>query len=152
MRQFKNFDDMQASVGDELGVSDWTEVTQDRITAFAKATGDEQWLHVDVERARRELPSKGTIAHGLLTLALAPAFVRAVAKIEGLKHTLNYGADRVRYLAPVPAGSLLRGRVKLSAATPVANNGLKVTYSLEVEMQGGSRPVCVAELIAIHYC
>lgn len=143
---------MQASIGEELGVSDWVPVTQERITSFAKATGDEQWLHVDVERARRELPSKGTIAHGLLTLALAPAFVRSVAEIEGLKHTLNYGADRVRYLAPVPAGSMLRGRVKLSAATPVANNGLKVTYSLAVEIQGGSRPVCVAELIAIHYC
>ncbi len=112
MRIFNDFDEFKSAIGTEIGVSDWVEVTQGQIERFADATGDDQWIHVDVERAKRELPTGTTIAHGLLTLALAPDFIRAVARVRGLKRTLNYGANRIRYLAPVPSGSRLRGRVQ----------------------------------------
>ncbi|WP_308494275.1 MaoC family dehydratase [Microvirga aerophila] len=105
MRIFKDFGEIKAAVGTEVVVSDWIEVTQKRIDQFARATGDDQWIHVDVERAQRELCRGTTIAHGLLTLSFAPVFVRSVMCLEGVKNTLNYGANRIRYLAPVPTGS-----------------------------------------------
>ena len=126
-------------------------MTQQQIDRFADATGDDQWIHVDVERAKRELPGHTTIAHGLLTLALAPEFIRGVARIRGLKRTLNYGANRVRYLAPVPSGSRLRGRVSIADAEDVLPDGLRVTYGVTIEIEGGKRPACVAEVIALHY-
>jgi acyl dehydratase len=98
MRMFKDFEEIKAAVGTEVGVSDWVEITQQRIDQFAEATGDEQWIHVDVERAARELPGRTTIAHGLLTLSLAP--VRSVMSVKEIKNTLNYGANGIRYLAP----------------------------------------------------
>jgi acyl dehydratase len=103
MRIFNGFDDLRAAVGTEIGVSDWIEVTQERIDTFAEATCDEQWIHVDQERAKAEMPGGTTIAHGLLSLSLTPMFIRSVMGLKGLKNTLNYGADRVRYLSPVPA-------------------------------------------------
>ena len=122
-----------------------------RITRFADATCDEQWIHVDQERAKQELPGGKTIAHGMLSLALTPMFVRSVMGLKGLKNTLNYGADRIRYLAPVPAGSRLRGRVSVAEAEEVPPNGLRVNYRIVIEIEGGQRPACVAELIALHY-
>jgi acyl dehydratase len=151
VRVFSDFDDLKSAVGSEIGVSDWMQVTQEQIERFADATGDDQWIHVDLERAKRELPGKTTIAHGLLTLALAPEFIRGVARIRGLKRTLNYGANRVRYLAPVPSGSRLRGRVTVADAEDVPPEGLRVTYGVTIEIEGGKRPACVAELIALHY-
>jgi len=151
MRIFNDFDDLKSAVGSEIGVSDWIEVTQNQIERFADATGDDQWIHVDVERAKRELPTGKTIAHGLLTLALTPDLIRAVARVRGLKRTLNYGANRIRYLAPVPSGSRLRGRVRIADAEDVPPDGLRVTYGVTVEIEGGKRPACVAELIAMHY-
>ena len=151
MRVFKDFDEVKNAIGSEIGVSDWQEVTQDRIERFAEATGDDQWIHVDAERARRELPGKTTIAHGLLTLALAPALIRGAARIEDLKRTLNYGSNRVRYLAPVPAGARLRGRVSVAEADDVPPDGLRVTYGITIEIEGGARPACVADVIALHY-
>jgi len=151
MRIFDDFDDLKSAVGSEIGVSDWMQVTQEQIERFADATGDDQWIHVDVERAERELPGKTTIAHGLLTLALAPELIRGVARISGLQRTLNYGANRIRYLAPVPSGSRLRGRVAIADAEDVPPEGLRVTYGVTIEIEGGKRPACVAELIALHY-
>jgi acyl dehydratase len=151
MRIFKDFKELEAAVGTEVGVSDWVEVTQQRIDQFAQATGDEQWIHVDVERAARELPGRRTIAHGLLTLSLAPYFVRSVMGVKGIRNTLNYGANRIRYLSPVPAGSRLRGRITIAEADEMPSNGLRVTYSITVEIEGGKRPACVAEMIAVHY-
>ncbi|HSV22204.1 MAG TPA: MaoC family dehydratase [Xanthobacteraceae bacterium] len=151
MRVFKDFSEIKAAVGAEVGVSDWEQVTQERIEQFAQATGDDQWIHVDVERAKRELPGRTTIAHGLFTLALVPEFVRSVMHLEGVKNTLNYGANRVRYLAPVPAGSLLRARVTIVAADDAPSNGLRVTYGVTIEIQDADRPACVAEVIAVHY-
>ena len=151
MRVFDDFNDLKGAVGTEVGVSDWIEVTQDRISRFADATCDEQWIHVDQERAKRELPGGTTIAHGLLSLSLTPMFIRSVMGLRGLKNTLNYGADRIRYLSPVPAGSRLRGRISIAEAEEAPSNGLRVNYRVVIEIEGGPRPACVAEMIALHY-
>src|SRR5262245_30554090 len=135
---FNDLNEVKAAVGTEVGVSDWVEVTQDRIDQFAEATGDEQWTHVDVERASRELPGRSTIAHGLLTLSLAPWFVRSVMGVKGIKNTLNYRANRIRYLAPVPAGSKLRGRIRVAEADDMPSNGLRVTYGITIEIEGAN--------------
>ena len=150
MRIFNGFEEIKSAVGTEVGASDWIEITQDRIDKFAEATCDEQWIHVDQDRAKRELPGGKTIAHGLLSLSLAPMFIRSVMGLKGLKNTLNYGADRIRYLSPVPAGSRLRGRTTIAEAEDVPPDGLRVHYRLLVEIEGGERPACIAELIALH--
>ena len=150
MRVFNGFDEIKSAVGTEVGASDWIEITQDRIDKFAEATCDEQWIHVDQERAKQELPGGKTIAHGLLSLSLAPMFIRSVMGLKGLKNTLNYGADRIRYLSPVPAGSRIRGRITIAEAEDVPTDGLRVHYHLVIEIEGGQRPACVAELIALH--
>jgi acyl dehydratase len=151
MRIFDGFDDIKSAVGTEIGESEWIEITQDRIDRFAEATCDEQWIHVDQERARRELPGGRTIAHGLLALSLAPMFIRSVIGLKGLRNTLNYGADRIRYLSPVPAGSRIRGRTTITETEDVPPDGLRVKYHMAIEIEGGQRPACVAELIALHY-
>ena len=151
MRIFSDFDEIKAAVGTEIGVSDWVEITQDRINLFAEATCDEHWIHVDQERAKKEMPGGKTIAHGLLSLALAPLFIRSVIGLKGLRSTLNYGADRIRYLAPVAAGSRLRGRITVAQAEDVPPDGLRVNYHLAIEIEGGTKPACVADLIALHY-
>ena len=151
MRMFGNFEEMKAAVGDEVGVSDWVEVTQDRINKFAQATGDEQWIHVDPERAARELPGGTTIAHGLLSLSLIPLFIRSTIGLKGVRNTLNYGSNKIRYLTPVPAGSHLRGRVAIVETQDVPPDALRVTYKVAIEIEGGQRPACVAEVIGQHY-
>src|SRR6201998_1980473 len=151
MRIFSGFDEIKAAVGTEIGASEWVEITQDRINRFAEATCDEQWIHVDPDRAKEELPGGKTIAHGLLSLSLAPMFIRSVMGVRGLRNTLNYGADRIRYLSPVPAGSRIRGRISIAEAEDVPPNGLRVHYRVAIEIEGGRRPACVAEVIALHY-
>jgi acyl dehydratase len=151
MRVFEGFDELKAAVGTEIGASEWVEITQDRIDTFAEATGDEQWIHVDQDRAARELPGKTTIAHGLLTLSLIPMFMREIVGLKGLKNTLNYGANKIRYLSPVPAGSRLRARVGIVRAEDVPPDALRVTYDVSIEIEGGKRPACVAQVIGQHY-
>jgi acyl dehydratase len=151
MRLFDGFDEIRSAVGQEIGASEWVEITQDRINTFAAATCDEQWIHVDQKRAEKELPGGTTIAHGLLSLSLAPMFIRSVMGLKGLRNTLNYGADRIRYLAPVPAGSRIRGRTTITKAEDVPPDGLRVNYHMVIEIEGGQRPACVADLIALHY-
>jgi acyl dehydratase len=151
MRIFNGFDEIKSAAGTEIGVSDWIEITQDRINRFAEATCDQQWIHVDQERAKEELPGGRTIAHGLLSLSLAPLFIRSVMGLKGLKNTLNYGADRVRYLTPVASGSLLRGRISVGEVNDILPDGLRVNYHMVIEIEGGKRPACVADLIALHY-
>ena len=151
MRVFKDFDELKAAAGSEIGASEWVEITQNRINTFAEATGDEQWIHVDQDRAARELPGKTTIAHGLLTLSLIPMFMRSIIGLKGLKNTLNYGANRIRYLSPVPAGSRLRAHVNVLEAEDVPPDALRVTYKVTIEIEGGQRPACVAEVIGQHY-
>jgi acyl dehydratase len=151
MRVFDGFDEIKSAVGSEIGASEWIEITQDRINRFAEATCDEQWIHVDQERVKKELPGGRTIAHGLLSLSLAPMFIRSVIGLKGLRNTLNYGADRIRYLSPVPAGSRIRGRTTIAEADDVPPDGLRVNYHMVIEIEGSERPACVAELIALHY-
>jgi acyl dehydratase len=151
MRIFSEFSEFKSAVGTEIGASEWIEITQDRINRFAEATCDEQWVHVDQDRAKQELPGGKTIAHGLLSLSLAPMFIRSVMGLKGLRNTLNYGAERIRYLSPVSAGSRIRGRTSIAEVEEVPPDGLRVNYHMVIEIEGGQRPACVAELIALHY-
>ena len=152
MRVFSDFNDLKSAVGREVGVSNWLEISQERINKFADATGDEQWIHVDPERAAHEMPGGKTIAHGLLSLSLIPMFMRQVIGLQGLRNTLNYGANKIRYLTPVPAGSRLRGRVSILEAQDVPPDAVRVTYKVTIEIEGGERPACVAEVIGQHSC
>ena len=151
MRIVNSIEELKNLVGEEIGVSDWIEMTQERINKFAEATGDHQWIHVDTERAKTELPGGTTIAHGFLTLSLLPKIVQSIYKVKGVRHSLNYGSDRVRFTAPVPAGSRVRGRYKLKSAEEVKNNGLKIIGETKIEIEGEDRPACIAESIGILY-
>jgi acyl dehydratase len=138
-------------VGQELGVSEWFTVDQRRINQFADCTGDHQWIHVDGERAQRESPLCSTIAHGYLTLSLLTALQMelSIVPIDGVAQALNYGLNRVRFLAPVRAGARIRNRVVLLAAEPQANGRLLVTFQNSVELEGGTKPALVAETLAL---
>ena len=151
MRIVDSIEELKNLVGEEIGVSDWIEMTQERINKFAEATGDHQWIHIDTERAKTELPGGTTIAHGFLTLSLLPKIVQSIYKIKGVRHSLNYGSDRVRFTAPVPAGSRVRGRYTLKSAEEVKNNGLKIIGETKIEIEGEDRPACIAESIGIIY-
>jgi acyl dehydratase len=142
-------DELKSRLGEELGVSDWVEVTQEAIDAFAQATGDHQWIHVDPERAK-ETPFGGTIAHGLYTLSLGPRFSYELFEIAGVAFGLNYGYDKVRFPAPLPVGSRVRMRATLSAVDEVPG-GLQFTVTQTFEREGGDKPVCVAESLARVY-
>ena len=149
MLTIDGIDDLKTKVGEELGVSDWYEVTQERIDAFADATGDHQWIHVDPEKAT-DTPFGGTIAHGLFTLSLGPRFGASIFTIENVAFALNYGFGKVRFPAPVPVGSRLRMRATLTAADDVAG-GVQFTVTQTFEVEGGEKPVCVAESLARAY-
>ena len=151
MRVIKDFDELLGLVGQEIGVSDWITVGQDRIDRFAEATGDRQWIHVDVDRAAKEMPAGRTIAHGYLTLSLIPVMIAAIFRVEGLRQSLNYGSNRVRFTQPVPAGASLRGRYRLIQARPISDGGMQITGEVTVELEGSSRPACVAEIVAVLY-
>jgi acyl dehydratase len=151
MRVFASAKELRAAVGTELGVSAWFEITQERIDRFAEATGDRQWIHIDPERARRESPYGTTVAHGYLTLSMLPVFIYDVIRLEGVRQSVNYGSNRVRFPAPVPAGSRLRGRIRLIGAEPMQGGALRATLQTTVEIEGSDRPACVAETMAVHY-
>jgi len=136
--------------GQELGVGDWFEITQERINLFADASEDRQWIHVDPERAK-DGPYGGTIAHGFLTLSLALWLARGLSpRPPGIKLTVNYGLNRVRFPAPVPVGSRVRARVKNLTVEKVSDNAMHVINQITIEVEGGAKPACVAELIARH--
>ncbi|MGM9490050.1 MaoC family dehydratase [Ideonella sp. YS5] len=139
--------DLAGLVGEELGVSDWITIDQARIDAFAEATGDHQWIHVDAERAAAG-PFGRTVAHGLLTLSLLPWFYASAYGIDDVRMGLNYGFDKVRFPAPVPVGSRLRARFRLLAFEPLAGGGAQMKVEVKVEREGGDKPVCVAESIS----
>jgi acyl dehydratase len=142
-------DEVKAHVGQELGVSDWQQVTQEDIDRFAEVTGDDQWIHVDVERAK-QTPFGGTIAHGYYTLSLAPTFSYRLFTFEGFSFAMNYGLNRVRFPAPLPVGSRVRMRAKLAAVDDVPG-GAQITTDLTFEREGGDKPVCVAESLVRVY-
>jgi acyl dehydratase len=145
----KGVDGLREKVGEELGVSDWVEITQDRINQFAEVTGDHQWIHVDPERAK-DTPFGGTIAHGLLTLSLGPYFTGTLYELEGIAFALNYGYGKVRFPAPVPVGSRVRMRAVLSQLDDVAG-GAQTVVTQTFEREGEDKPVCVAEHIVRVY-
>ena len=148
---FETLADMAGRVGKDIGLSDWTEITQERIDLFAKATGDYQWIHVDPERAAREFPGGKTIAHGFLSLSIIPEFMNQLFTVHSRKRGLNYGLNKVRFTAQVPCGSRIRLRMRLKEAVPLEGNGMRFTYDHTVELEGSERPACVAEMIAIIY-
>ena len=137
-------------VGRDVAVSEWIEVSQERIDRFAEATEDRQWIHTEPERAARESPFKQTVAHGFLTLSLLSELMRLAVSVGGVRMGINYGLNRVRFVAPVPAGSRVRGRFRL-AALEEFGGGAQATWEVSVEREGGDRPCCVAEWLVRYY-
>jgi len=141
--------DLQQRVGDHLGYSEWHEVTQEQVNLFADATGDHQWIHVDIERAKAG-PFGGPIAHGYLTLSLTPALLSEILEVSGISMAVNYGLNKLRFPAPVPIGSKVRAGANLDHVEDVAG-GVQVTITLTFEIEGGAKPVCVAEILFRYY-
>lgn len=149
MITLNGIDDIKARVGQELGVSDWDDVTQEKIDAFADATGDHQWIHVDPERAA-QTPFGGTIAHGYYTLSLAPKFSYALYEVTNVAFALNYGLNKVRFPAPLPVGSRVRMRATIASVHDIPG-GIQMATALTFERDGGEKPVCVAETLVRIY-
>ena len=137
-------------VGQEVAVSDWITITQEQINLFAQATGDHQWIHVDVEKAKAG-PFGAPIAHGFLTLSLIPKLFETSFMIVDSRMGVNYGLNKVRFTAPVPVGSRLRGRMKLLASEPIEKDGMQMTWQVTMEREGSDRPVCIAESVSRRY-
>lgn len=147
--EFRSIDELRQRIGQEIAVSDWVAVTQDRINRFADATDDHQWIHVDQERAAAS-PFGTTIAHGFLTLALLPHFMDETLALPPAKMSVNYGLNRVRFTAPVRAGKRLRARVSLAALEDVPG-GVQLTWNIVIEIEGSGKPACMAESISRRY-
>ena len=146
---FNGIDDLKSRVGEEIGVSEWREITQDDVDKFAEVTGDDQWIHVDPERAK-DTPFGGTIAHGYFTLSLAPRFTYDLWTIDGVAMALNYGLNKLRFPSPVPVGSKVRMRAKLESVDDIAG-GAQVAVVNTFEIEGGEKPVCVCEALTRVY-
>jgi acyl dehydratase len=146
MRHFARLEELQALVGQEIGLSDWIVVDQQRIDQFAQATGDHQWIHVDPVKAAQG-PFGKTIAHGFLTLSLLPELFAAAFDVADVRMGVNYGLNKVRFTAPVPSGSRVRGRFVLRVYQPI-EGGAQLTVEATVELEGSSKPACVAETLS----
>ena len=143
--------DLLKLVGRELGPSEWVTVDQAMIDKFADATGDHQWIHVDVERAKREMPGGKTIAHGYLTLSLVPRLASTLLEVTKRSRGINYGSNKIRFISPVQAGSRIRVRQRITGADEVPGNGVRVSSEMTVEIEGQERPALVGEIIGIRY-
>lgn len=150
MKTFQTLQELAACVGEEVATSEWVTITQAQINQFAQATGDHQWIHVDVERARAG-PFGAPIAHGFLTLSLIPTFFEQALQVVQVRMGVNYGLNKVRFVAPVPVGSQLRAHLKLLKIEPIDNNGMQSTWEVSIERQGATKPVCVAESLVRQY-
>lgn len=150
LRIIESLDALPAWIGKEVACSDWLAVEQSRIQQFADATGDQQWIHTDSERARRESPYRSTIAHGYLTLSLLPHLIESCLRIDGVGMAINYGLDRVRLPAPVLAGQRVRARVLLDRLEAVVG-GVQAHWSATVELEHGDKPACIAQMLARYY-
>jgi acyl dehydratase len=148
--QIESITGLQPLVGQEVALSDWFPVTQERINQFAEATEDRQWIHTDPERAARESPFKQTIAHGFLTLSLLSELMKQAISVGGLRMGINYGLNRVRFVSPVPAGARIRGRFTLAAVEEISG-GVQATWNVSVEREGNDKPCCVAEWLVRYY-
>ncbi|WP_353179578.1 MaoC family dehydratase [Salinisphaera sp. T5B8] len=149
MQIIENMDALEAFVGQEMGVSDWLTIDQERVNQFADATEDHQWIHVDVERAKRESPFGGPIAHGFLTLSLLPQLTSQIKRIEGVTTTVNYGLDKVRFIAPVPVGSKVRARQTLESIEPRGDNRYMLRNTVTIEIEGADKPACIAQSLSL---
>ena len=150
MKTFESLSALADCVGQEVAVSDWVTITQEQVNRFADATGDHQWIHVDVERAKAG-PFGAPIAHGFLTLSLLPVFFESSFDIRNTRMGVNYGLNRVRFTAPVPVGSRLRARLTLQSTEPIEQGGLQMTWAVVVERDGAEKPVCFAESLVRQY-
>jgi acyl dehydratase len=150
MKTFETLADLAAHVGEEIAVSDWLAITQEQVNLFAQATGDHQWIHVDVERAKRG-PFGAPIAHGFLTLSLLPRLVESSLEVRQARMGVNYGLNKVRFTAPVPVGSRVRARVTLLLADAIDHGGYQFTWNVVIELEGSAKPACVAESINRRY-
>jgi len=149
VEKIEGIEGLKAKVGEHLGYSAWHEVTQEQVNLFADATGDHQWIHVDLDRARSG-PFGGPIAHGYLTLSLIPALLAEVMEVSGVSMAINYGLDRLRFPSPVPVGSKLRAGVELHKVDDTPG-GVQVTLGVTVEVEGSTKPSCVAEVLFRYY-
>ncbi|MFM6991200.1 MAG: MaoC family dehydratase [Rhodoferax sp.] len=150
MRNFNTIHDVAACVGLEVGTSDWITITQEQVNQFAEATGDHQWIHIDVERAKAG-PFGAPIAHGFLTLSLLPKLMANTFEVTQKGMGVNYGLNKVRFTSPAPVGCRLRARLTLLKAEKIDNNGMQMTWNVTVEREGSDKPVCVAESIGRSY-
>jgi len=150
MRTFETLAELAALVGQEVAVSDWHTVTQEQINLFAQATGDHQWIHVDVEKAKAG-PFGAPIAHGFLTLSMLPKLLESSFEVRNARMGVNYGLNKVRFTSPVPVDSRLRARAKLLACEPIAGDGMQMTWQVTIEREGSDKPACVAESITRRY-
>lgn len=150
MKVFHSIDELAQAAGTDLGRSDWVVVDQARIQAFADATEDFQWIHLDQERAQKESPWKTTIAHGYLTLSLLPMLNQQIIRLEGVKASINYGLDKMRFPSAVAAGKRVRGHLQLVSVEPAGEGRYLARYKTTIEIEGGDRPACVAENLAMY--
>jgi acyl dehydratase len=150
MRTLQSLAELPALVGQEVAVSDWLTVTQEQVNLFADATGDHQWIHVDVDKAKAG-PFGAPIAHGFLTLSLLPQFFQTALEIRDARMGVNYGLNKVRFTSPVPVGSRLRAHMKLLACQTIENNGMQMTWQVTVEREGSDKPACIAESLTRRY-
>lgn len=150
MREIGTLAELKELIGQDVATSDWVEITQQRVQQFADATGDHQWIHLDVERSQRESPYGATIAHGFLTLSLLPALMQSAVHMPDARLSVNYGLNRVRFTAPVPVGSRVRAQMKLLALEEIPG-GAQLTWLVTMEREGSDKPVCVAESVTRRY-
>lgn len=150
MRIIKSIEDAKQLEGEEVGLSDWVVIDQHRIDQFAEATGDYQWIHVDTDRATKEMPDGKTIAHGYLTIALIPSLTNNFVQVENLARAINFGLNKVRFYAPVPVGARLRARATVLQARRRAG-ALLLTSEVRLEMEGARKPACVAEMLVMYF-
>jgi acyl dehydratase len=150
MKTFQTLQDLAACVGQNVATSDWVTISQEQINQFAQATGDHQWIHVDVERANAG-PFGAPIAHGFLTLSLIPTFFENALHVVQVRMGVNYGLNKVRFISPVPVQSRLRAHLKLLKGEAIDNEGMQMTWEVTVEREGAIKPVCIAESLARHY-
>ena len=150
MKTFDTLQELGACVGQDVATSDWISISQEQVNLFAEATGDHQWIHVDVERAKAG-PFGAPIAHGFLTLSLVPKFFENALEVKKVRMGVNYGLNKVRFMAPVPVGSRLRAHLKLLACDAIDNNGVQSTWQVTVEREGATKPVCIAESLVRQY-
>ena len=149
MRVIRGFDELATLSGQDIGKSDWIEVTQDMVDQFADVTGDDQWIHTDVKRAAKDSPFGGTVAHGFLTLSLIPRLCRKIYKLTGIAASVNYGLNSVRFFHPIRVGSRIRAGLSVLSARAVGGKAIRFVTKVTIEVDGAERPACIAETVTL---